>query len=237
MLKEIQQIITHDMRVEGISIGLESTLGETGIGLDSQEIVELTCVIEKRFNVKLPGVLFSKKSTIAEAIQRIQEAQVSQTSKSLFEGKTEATLDIHCNPEEAYKAIYEMEKWPLKLPHVKDIKVLYNDGVYQEFLMDVLSDSGVLQVRSIRRCLPEEGIVFFQPTPPKFLKHHCGGWSFQKIPNGCNVRTWHQWNIEPKKAIESFPGLEENSIQVQVSSLLRSHAELALNMWKKNLEG
>ncbi len=235
MLEELQQVIEQEMGVKCPSLSLESKLGEVDIGLDSQEIVDLTCVLEKRFSIKLPSVCFTKFSSISEVIKRVQEAQTSKNPKPLFEGAVEASLDMDCSPEAAYKAIYEMEKWPEKLPHVKRIETLYNDGIYQEFLMDVQSDTGLIQVRSIRRCLHGKEITFFQPTPPKFLKHHCGGWSFHKRNSGCSVKTWHQWNLQAQKAQELFPSQDGVETEDRVANLLRSHAELALSTWKKIL--
>ncbi len=237
MLDEIKSIIETRMGIKRYDINPNSRLGEQEIGLDSQEIIEFTCMVEKNLDVKLPGICFTKNSTIGDVINRVQNSQASKYLKPSFEGKIEANLEISCTPEEAYRAIYEMHKWPEKLPHVKRIEILYNDGVYQEFLMDVeSSNSEMIQVRSIRRCVPDEGIVFFQPTPPKFLKHHCGGWSFQKLATGCCVKTWHQWNLEPQKAKELFPTKDNISTNDRISSLLLTHAELALSTWKERLE-
>ncbi|MDP1609097.1 MAG: phosphopantetheine-binding protein [Chlamydiales bacterium] len=227
-IEEIKSIIS-EFGIDSSKIGLHSKLGESEIGLDSQEIVDFTCMVEKRFNIKLPSACFIKKNTLEEVTKCIQEKFLP---RELFEGKVEVSLKINCLAEEAYKAIYEMEKWPEKLPHVKRIETLYNDGVYQEFLMDVQSDTGMIQVRSIRRCLINEEITFFQPNPPKFLKHHCGGWSFQKEGSACQIKTWHEWNVKKEKAEEMFPLQTQN----HVANLLQSHAELALNTWKILLE-
>ncbi len=234
MLEEMQQMVEQGMGIKCSSLRFESKLGEQDIGLDSQEIVELTSLVEKQFSVKLPGVCFTKLSSMGDIIQRVQDAQSTKSPK--FEGKFEAGLSVHCSAQEAYKAIYEMEKWPEKLPHVRRIETLYNDGIYQEFLMDVLSDTGLIHVRSIRRCVPEEGITFFQPSPPQFLKHHCGGWSFEERGSGCYIKTWHQWNLKIEKAQELFPPQEGVTTQDRVSQLLGAHADLALNTWKKILE-
>jgi acyl carrier protein len=237
MIEVIQQMIEKGMGIKRPHLNLESKLGETDIGLDSQEIVELTALLEKRFNIKLPFPCFTKLSSIGDVIESVQKNQTTKSSKPSFEGKIEAAIEMDCSAAEAYRAIYEMDQWPEKLPHVKRIDTLYNDGVYQEFLMDVLSDTGMIQVRSIRRCLPNEEITFFQPKPPKFLKHHCGGWSFQKRDAGCYVKTWHQWNLESQKAQELFPMQESMSTGARVAKLLLSHAELALSTWKSVLEG
>ncbi|MCI0382492.1 MAG: hypothetical protein L0207_05535 [Chlamydiae bacterium] len=236
MLKEIQQMLEQGMGVKCHWINLGSKLGETDIGLDSQEIVELTCLMEKKFDIKLPCTCFTKLTSIGDIIKHVQEARTFKSSKPSFEGKIEAAIEMNCSAEKAYRAIYEIDKWTEKLPHVKRIEILYNDGVYQEFLMDVQSDTGMIQVRSIRRCLPDEGITFFQPKPPKFLKHHCGGWNFQECDSGCSVKTWHEWNLESQKAKELFPLQNNVSTEERVANLLRNHAELALSSWKKVLE-
>ena len=228
MIEEIKGILT-DFEIDLSKVHLHSTLGGGEIGLDSQEIVDFACMLEKKFHLKLPLACFTKKTDLETVMKFITEMQ---RPKVCFEGNIEASLDIHCPPEEAYKAIYEMEKWPERLPHVKRIKTLYNDGVYQEFLMDVQSDTGMIEVRSIRRCSLNEGITFFQPNPPKFLKHHCGGWHFQKEGSGCRIKTWHQWNLQKEKAEELFPIHPEN----RVAQVLQSHAEFALNTWKILLE-
>lgn len=237
-IEKIKQLLEQNLGISCSNMTLTSKLGETDIGLDSQEIVEFTAMMEGVFKIKLPPVCFCKASSIQDVLQTVQEAQKKGCSpSSVFEGRAEAFLEINCSAEEAYRAIYELEKWPEKLPHVKRIEVLYNDGVYQEFLMDVQSETGMIYVRSIRRCLAEEGITFFQPQPPKFLKHHCGGWNFRKQGDSCLVTTWHQWNLERPKAQEIFPIKNGLLTESQISRLLLSHAEVALNTWKTVLEG
>src|SRR5579862_3540837 len=105
MIEEVKSIIS-EFGIDCSKISLHSKLGELEIGLDSQEIVDFTCMVEKRFNIKLPLVCFTKKSDIEEVIKFVKG---KQSSKRFFEGKIEASLNINCPAEEAYKAIYEME--------------------------------------------------------------------------------------------------------------------------------
>jgi acyl carrier protein len=235
MIEQIQRIINEELGVALSKPDRNTQLGGSGIGLDSQEIVDFTCMVEKTFAVKLPIVCFTKVSTLEDVIRRVQEANQLSFMKDLFEGRTESSLEMNCPAEMAYKAIYEMERWSEKLPHVKRIQTLYNDGTFQEFLMDVASDMELIQVRSIRRCT-KDGILFFQSRPPKFLKHHSGGWTFHEKSKGCEVRTWHQWNLELSKAREMFPPKEGLTTQDRVANTLRAHAELALKTWKAILE-
>lgn len=236
MIEILKQLIKEKMGINTSHVNERSLLGETGVGLDSQEIIDFMCILDKQFHIKLPPG-FTKRNTIEDVISVIKESQKNlATSSPQFEHKIEASLEIKCLPKEAYLAIYEMEKWPEKLPHVKHIETLYNDGIYQEFLMDVQSETGLIQVRSIRRCIPDEGITFFQPKPPKFLKHHCGGWSFHQAKTGCLVKTWHQWNLNPQQATQIFPPDNTRSTKERIAHVLQSHAELALTTWKDRLE-
>lgn len=132
--------------------------------------------------------------------------------------------------EEVYCYLKDVKAWPHYLPHVKNIDLLYDDGQYQEFYMDVLSENGeLLKVRSIRRCIDSDSISFFQPTPPAFLKHHSGHWKFTAIaPNQCEVTTTHQWDLPDQPSQHLTPD--------HIHRLLSEHARLAITTWKNVLE-
>jgi acyl carrier protein len=235
MIRQINSLI-QKLGIDTATVTASTQIGEKGIGFDSQELVELSCMMEKHFKVNLPRKFLCKDNTIADIAASLEKLKEASMHDCPFEGHCEATLVIACPVEKAYQAIYQMEKWPENLPHVKRIETLYNDGVYQEFLMDVHSDSGLIKVRSIRRCTSNDSITFFQPNPPAFLKHHCGGWKFIPFGNECKVTTWHQWNLHPSKATEIFPSQDGKTTKQRVENTLLSHAELALQTWKKVLE-
>ena len=155
---------------------------------------------------------------------------------SLFDGMAEGyqhrcglRLEMGCSAEAAYQGLWRMAQWPQILPHVKSVDVLYDDGRFQEFLMAVESEQGLLHVRSVRRCEPGVGIRFFQPVPPRFLKHHAGGWRFRSLaPGRCEVTTFHCWNL---------PDHANGELTAQSArKLLTEHARLALQVWKRHLE-
>lgn len=154
-----------------------------------------------------------------------------------FEFHCETSIIIERDAQTAYQALFNLEKWSKLLPHVQTVKILYDDGRYQEFTMTVISekDAGTLTVRSVRLCDEEKGeIGFFQPEPPDFLTHHAGGWRF--IPLGdqtCQVVTFHNWNLNEEKATKIFPGEDYSE---RVADLLLNHANFALDNWKKILE-
>ncbi|WP_316355596.1 hypothetical protein [Candidatus Neptunichlamydia sp. REUL1] len=237
MIDEIKTLI-ESLGIDCPNLKKESVIGENDVGLDSQEIVELVCMIDKKFKVNIPHQLLSKKSTVEDVMKAIQNAQEKNANDDVtgFQGECTASLFIDSPLESTYSAIFNMRDWPNKLPHVKEIDVLYDDGVYQEFLMHVASDSGLIKVRSVRRCIQNESVLFFQPDPPVFLKHHCGGWKFDPDGRGCLVTTWHQWNIDSTGASSHFSIKKETPVDNHIEQTLRSHAELALSTWKSNLE-
>ena len=154
-----------------------------------------------------------------------------------FEFYCNADIIIGCDVKAAYEAPFRLEGWTELLPHVRAIEVLYDDGRYQEFLMTVDSDPGQIKVRSVRNCNREKlHIDFFQPEPPKFLKHHAGGWNFIKADkNTCKVTTYHQWNLKENVAAEIFKNAEQG-YQERVKEVLLEHAQFALQNRKRILE-
>ncbi len=153
-----------------------------------------------------------------------------------FGSRVKEGLVVHCSAKRAYEAIWDVEPWPTRLPHVTRIELLYNDGHYQEFIMDVSGQNGdVLKVRSVRRRLDNE-IDFFQPEPPRFLRHHAGRWVFKALARDkCKVTVYHFWTLS-SAAREMFPASEHDSTEQQVEKLLRDHSKLALSTWKNILE-
>jgi aromatase len=136
-----------------------------------------------------------------------------------------------------YKALHKAEEWPKHLPHVVDIKMLYDDGEFQEFLMSVRStDNNMINVRSIRRCNNSDFISYFQPTPPDFLKNHMGSWKLTSIDDSTTeVVATHKWNVNTLQAKVKFP-LHKGAVEQQVETVLREHAKFALDCWKQILE-
>ncbi len=176
----------------------------------------------------LPG------SGAAEAV-----AQRARTvdSAGCFDFRCVETLTIEAPVDRVYEALFRVTEWPVHLPHVQEIDVAYDDGQYQEFWMTVASetDGSPLRVRSIRNCRYRQ-IEFFQPQPPRFLRHHAGIWRF--LPQGadaCLVEVSHLWNLEPRVAAEVYPATAASSTEQQVAEMLAGHSRLALASWRSVL--
>ncbi|MGA1840877.1 MAG: SRPBCC family protein [bacterium] len=147
------------------------------------------------------------------------------------------SLVIQRQRDVVYKAIWDFKAWPNILKLVKKIKTIYDDGTYQEFLMDVFNgEKGIIKVRSIRKC-GEQEIDFFQPVPPVFLKYHAGKWIFNSKEDStkCELTCYHFWNLSPS-AQEYYATDNHEFIEKKVSEFLKDHAKKALISWKKYLE-
>jgi hypothetical protein len=159
-------------------------------------------------------------------------------AKKYFDHFCERESVYKVERELAFKALHCLERWPEFLPHVDKIDVLYDDSRYQEFLMEVQSSTGsLIKVRSVRKCIEPSEITFFQPKPPIFLKHHCGGWEFIEVGEKLTkVKAWHAWNLLPEGAAKVFPSTDALNTEKQVLNSLMEHAEFALLNWKNVLE-
>ncbi len=158
---------------------------------------------------------------------------------STFEQTFTVESLFYCPQDLVYKALKQADKWPKYLPHVESIEMIYDDGTFQEFTLDILSaDNKTLSVRSVRKCQEQDQINFFQPKPPVFLKHHAGEWTLKPLgPDQTAVLTTHSWNLNPSSAKAIFPAKPRQTTEDQVMELLREHAEFALTSWKDILEG
>jgi len=229
------------MDVETEKITANSRLG-SNIGMDSQEIVELHTLLEQRYSICIPSNELSRDLSIQDLIDMVQKLQQTENKQAQSESKQgfafscETKIEIERDVDTVFNRLYYVTEWPKVLPHVDRIDLLYGDKQYQEFIMTVQSDPGTLKVRSVRNCEPDKKqIRFFQPEPPKFLKHHAGGWKFIETQNGgCEVITYHNWNLNATIAAETFKKAE-NGYEKAIEKLMLEHAQYTLQNWKKIL--
>lgn len=218
--------------IEASELQLEARLG-ADLEMDSQEIVELRAEIDRRFNIKVPAKTLTKASSVQQVLDAATNARCDEERRH----RCESNLTIETSAEEAYAALHNLSQWTQHLPHVVAVEVLYDDGKFQEFNMDVASKTGLLCVRSVRRCVAAtKEIEFFQPDPPNFLKQHSGGWRFLSLgADRCRVVTYHDWVVNRPAAAELYAGTEaeqDGAIHLQ----LLEHAKFALKCWKTVLE-
>ena len=211
------------------------------LGIDSQELVSLVCELESQYPVPFGGHEVHQGMTVADvaalvarklAARDVDQAAVATSAT----GSLVEDIVIHAPWSAVYERLHRVAAWPLLLPHVVSIDVIYDDGRYQEFNMTVRSaDDSRLRVRSIRRC-GDRDIRFFQPEPPPYLASHGGGWTFEPIGDAqCAVTTWHQWVLSDA-AGAAFPDTGDDTTAARITRVLREHARLALTSWKAIVE-
>ena len=242
-IKEIISVL-EELSIDTAELYAASTFGSDA-QLDSQEIVEVRDHLNRKFGIRIPERALKKTSTIGDAAQLVSDLVAAKAGANptpapaagaapQFEGTCGTKAVIDRPLDVVYDALLDVAAWPKLLPHVKAIDVLYDDREYQEFIMHVESSTGLLKVRSIRHCLSSGTIDFFQPTPPAFLRHHCGGWTFRALPNGSTeVETFHRWNLNEEVAQKTFSG--PKPYRDQVRDLLLEHACFALDCWRNIL--
>jgi aromatase len=96
--------------------------------------------------------------------------------------------------EQAYDFIYDVNRWPERLPHVQAIDLTEDTPGLQTMRMDTLSPDGSVHTTvSGRVCTPGRRIVYKQTTLPAGLRAHTGEWSFEPSgPGTVTVTSRHQ---------------------------------------------
>jgi Polyketide cyclase / dehydrase and lipid transport len=135
------------------------------------------------------------------------------------------TILVNRNLSSVYMAFADLDNWMKVLPDVLDVKVLYDDGHHQEFLMTVDRPAGAETVRGIRFCLPSERIELFQPTPPPVFSRMVGIWTFKEIEEVTEVTAERCFDLKDRTG--SVDVAEEN---------LRSYLRKNLDLFKVSLE-
>lgn len=109
----------------------------------------------------------------------------------------EDTLFIAGAATDAYEVLYEADKWPERIAHVKRLELTENSPGIQFFDMDTSTPDGVPHTtRSVRVCLPERLIVYKQIQLPKLLDAHTGHWRFTPTAEGLIVGARHTVTVK-----------------------------------------
>jgi hypothetical protein len=224
----LQKVCTLLQQVDIEGVTAEKLL-EDDLGMDSQERLCFREDIERYMLVSLSDNELHGDLTVGGLAALISRKQLPIPAPVGFDGILIEDVMIAAPLQAVRQALFDVAAWPAKLPHVVAISVAFDDGRYQEFTMDVDGADGKrISVRSVRRCV-EDRITFFQPKPPAFLRHHCGEWFFRELDtNLTHLTTVHRWNLADGATDEDAS---------RIAHLLREHACLALNTWKRILEG
>ncbi|HEX8000721.1 MAG TPA: hypothetical protein VF528_20235 [Pyrinomonadaceae bacterium] len=207
------------------------------LGMDSQELLCATLEMEQIFEVELGSNDLFRDMSVLDVARVISRKLALKSRVGDFDYSLCEDTMIKVPMRVVYDALFDVDTWPEKLPHVRSIEKQYDDGVFQEFDMGIDGANGALiTVHSVRHCKPDR-IKFFQPSPPKFLRHHCGEWILHPLSEDLtHVFTSHQWRLEDGVAAEMFPAKDGLTTADSVHSWLSEHARFALTCWKSHLE-
>jgi C7-C12 aromatase (ARO/CYC) len=99
---------------------------------------------------------------------------------------------------EAYRVLYEADKWPERLEHVVALTMAEPEPGIQFFDMETSTPDGATHTtRSVRVCLPDRKIVYKQIGLPVLLDAHTGHWEFTPTPEGIIATSRHTVTIKP----------------------------------------
>lgn len=150
---------------------------------------------------------------------------------------TQQTI-IRAPLEVVYQSYAVIDNWLYALPDVLNTKIIYDDGIRQEFLMTVERDFVPETVRSIRYCKTNEQIELFQPEPPPKLEKMSGLWRFKDLgdcktevyairdfkmkENYLSEKTNYEKNLNfyLKQNLSFFKAFAEQKGRIQVSRLI-----------------
>ena len=119
----------------------------------------------------------------------------------------EDPLFVAAPPDDAYRYLYEADKWPERIPHVSRLVLEEPVPNVQFFDMDTRTPDGSAHTtRSVRVCLPGTLIVYKQIHLPKLLDGHTGHWRFTATREGTVLAARHTATIKPEALSILGPG-------------------------------
>jgi hypothetical protein len=209
---------------------------ESDLGLDFQERLCIREDIEESLHVVISDDDIAPDLTMLDLAGLLSRKLLVTPGQENFEAKLVEDIAILAPPDVVRKALLDVTAWPDLLPFVHDVRLIYDDGLFQEFEAELDGGNGnTVSVRSVRRCEPDH-ISYFQPQPAGFLKHHCGDWFIRPLAENATHFTVVQRWTRSVKANSMFPPRGELTSAQQVARLLRDQARSALAAWKRSLE-
>jgi aromatase len=109
----------------------------------------------------------------------------------------EHEVTVQAPVEFVYALLWEVERWPSLLPHVRRVTVREQTADYQDFEMEAAGSAGPLISRSIRRGVAERRIQYEQLQPPPLLRSHRGIWLLEPLGDGVRVTARQTLELEP----------------------------------------
>lgn len=212
------------------NISLSDEVGND-LALDSQEITELTDAIQDKYSILVPKIEAGTK--VEEVINQVLDAvkETASLRDATFAIETQNSVLVNISKTGMMDYIWKYAQWPAILPHVIEVRTLYQDISVQEFYM-VIEGIEDIEVRTVRYKISDNQINFYQPEPPEFLLRHAGIWTFEETDKGTKVTLCHK--SEPK--YEMYKGKSVEEVNEQTCEWLSQHGLQTLTTWKKFIE-
>src|SRR5690349_9555702 len=110
-------------------------------------------------------------------------------------------VKICANLEKVSHEFWSMCSWLEAAPHVREIKIHYEDEYVQVLTMVVDTRGRIDSFRSVRIRLGN-AIHYIQPCPPPTLRFHEGSWIFSPAPDGTVVTSQHRIDVCLERATQ-----------------------------------
>jgi hypothetical protein len=221
------------LEVEGAS---PEKLLECDLGLDFHERLCLREDIEDDLQIVITDDDLKQDMTVLEFAGLLSRKLWVAPRIDGFDGGVVEDITISATPESVQEMLLDVNAWPALFPFVRNAKVTYYDGTYQEFTMELDGLQGnAMPVRSVRRCQAGQ-IAYFQPEPPSFLKINCGDWYIRPLGrNTTHLVVEQRWTLSAR-AEKLVPGHDDTAARQQIVTLNTDRARATLNILKQALE-
>jgi aromatase len=137
-----------------------------------------------------------------------------------------ARYTLPYSPEQVFGVLSNVRQWPDVLPHCDSVKVIYDDAVNQEFVMEIATAHGKEHFRSIRRCDREAlAISYFQPVPPALLNTHSGRWVVRAAGAGTELISEHSVHLNSERCAAQFDDQDVRRNKQRVRELIMKNSK------------
>ncbi|HJX83893.1 MAG TPA: SRPBCC family protein [Candidatus Angelobacter sp.] len=175
-----------------------------------------------------PGDAFCPTEKIVDEVLRQHARLTLESWKSIIEEgeMIREHLLIRAPLPHVYNVFADLKHWRAALPDVLDVKLLYADGLHQEFLMTVERAGKPETIRGIRFLESERRIEMFQPDPPPGFQRMSGVWNFMELDNGTEVSATRSFQLR---------GADRQDA-AEVSRRLRGFVKANLDLFRAYIE-
>lgn len=123
-------------------------------------------------------------------IKRLAE---DRSERADLEFSFEDSMVVHGEAGDVYEFLYDAAKWPQRLPHVAELRLVEEEGsgMQQMSMWTRASDGTTHLTESVRICFPANRLVYKQTVTPALIAAHTGEWVIEPADGGVLVRSRH----------------------------------------------